>query len=224
LLKDYFILYKPRDIVSGDFYWINKTENKVIVIAADCTGHGVPGALMSMLGVAFLNEIVNKEKITSPAKILDRLRENIMISMKQQGENIQQRDGMDVAAICIDRENEEVLYSGANNPLYMIKNGEFVETKADKMPVSVYIEMKPFENKTFKTNKGDIIYLFSDGYADQFGGQNGKKLKYKAFKELLIQNSHLEMTEQKNLLDSFFNEWKGENPQIDDVLVMGIRL
>ncbi|MFH2141242.1 MAG: tetratricopeptide repeat protein [Bacteroidota bacterium] len=223
-LKDYFILYKPRDIVSGDFYWINKVDKKIIIIAADCTGHGVPGAFMSMLGYAFMNEIVNKERITSPARILDRLRENIILALKQHGNLSDQRDGMDVAAIAIDLENQEMEYSGANNPLYMIRNNELIETKADKMPVSVYPRMNPFSNFSTQIHSNDVIYIFSDGFADQFGGKSGKKFKYSKFKELILSIKDKSMKEQEVILDTTFEEWKGSHNQIDDVLVIGIKV
>ncbi|MFH2142469.1 MAG: tetratricopeptide repeat protein [Bacteroidota bacterium] len=223
-LKDYFILYKPRDIVSGDFYWINKLDKKIIIIAADCTGHGVPGAFMSMLGFAFLNEIVNKERITSPSRILDRLRENIILALKQHGNLSEQRDGMDVAAITIDMDNLQMEYSGANNPLYMIRNNELIETKADKMPVSVYPKMNPFSNFSSQLNKNDVIYIFSDGFADQFGGKSGKKYKYSKFKELLMSINDKPMKEQEMILNNSFEDWKGNFDQIDDVLVIGIKI
>ncbi|PKP20389.1 MAG: hypothetical protein CVU05_09190 [Bacteroidetes bacterium HGW-Bacteroidetes-21] len=224
ILKDYFILYKPRDIVSGDFYWVNKFGNKIIVVAADCTGHGVPGAFMSMLGVAFLNDIVNKEHITSPSVILNRLREDIILAMKQRGENVKQQDGMDVAAIVIDKEEQTIEFSGANNPLYLIKNEELIETKGDKMPVSIYAKMTPFNSHKFSIGSGDLVYIFSDGYADQFGGPHGKKLKYKYFKELLLNNKTKPMSEQKDILSQNFDSWRGEYPQVDDVLVIGIKI
>lgn len=224
VLKDYFILYKPRDIVSGDFYWINKQQDKIIIIAADCTGHGVPGAFMSMLGIAFLNEIVNKENITNPARILDRLRENIILALKQKGGRETPSDGMDVAAITIGLKQRKLEFAGANNPLYMIKNNEIIETKGDKMPVSIYSKMHAFTCHNFDLEEGDNIYIFSDGYADQFGGPGGKKFKYKNFKDVLLSIKDLPMTEQREILDKKFENWRGDIDQIDDVLVMGVRI
>ena len=237
LLPDYFILYKPRDIVSGDFYWIGKQNNKVIVLAVDCTGHGVPGAFMSMLGVAFLNEIVNKENITSPADILNKLREYIIKALKQKGKEGESKDGMDVAAITIDTQTNKLEYSGANNPLYIVK-GEKVkeiskkfeefealtEIKPNKQPVSIHIKMESFINHEINLQKGDTIYIFSDGYPDQFGGPKGKKFKYKAFRHLLLENIKKPMKEQKEILDSTFEEWKGNLDQIDDVVIVGIKI
>ncbi|MFH2094568.1 MAG: tetratricopeptide repeat protein [Bacteroidota bacterium] len=228
ILKDFFIFYRPRDIVSGDFYWINKKGKKIIIIAADCTGHGVPGAFMSMLGIAFLNEIVNKENITSPEAILNRLRENIIIALKQHGKTAEQRDGMDVAAIAIDTAGNRLEFCGANNPLYLIKNDDLLEIKGDKMPVSVYYKMIPFAVQEIEILTGDIIYLFSDGFPDQFGGPQGKKFKYKPFKDLLRNISSEPMFEQKRILEYTFGRWmKSESyqyEQIDDVLVMGIKI
>lgn len=223
-LKDYFILYKPRNIVSGDFYWVNRLDNKIIIIAADCTGHGVPGAFMSMLGIAFLNEIVNKEQISSPSKILDRLRENIILALKQHGAKSGQKDGMDVAAITIDFEKQTLEFSGANNPLYVVKNEILIETKGDKMPVSVHPRMNPFSNKIISLLPNDCIYIFSDGYADQFGGPEGKKFKYQPFKELLVSLKEKTMIEQKEILNTTFENWKGDFDQIDDVLIIGIKI
>lgn len=224
ILKDYFIFYKPRDIVSGDFYWINKQGSKIIIIAADCTGHGVPGAFMSMLGVAFLNEIVNKENITNPARILDRLRENIILALKQRGDRTAPSDGMDVAAITIDPRDNKLEFAGANNPLYLIQNAQLVETKGDKMPVSIHSKMYPFTSHEFKIQEGDKIYIFSDGYADQFGGEKGKKLKYGPFKDMLLSFGDMSMEEQKLTIERNYHIWKGDFSQIDDVLVMGIKI
>lgn len=228
ILKDFFIFYKPRDIVSGDFYWINKKDKQIIIIAADCTGHGVPGAFMSMLGIAYLNEIVNKENITSPDKILNRLRENIIIALKQHGLTAEQKDGMDIVAISINTETLNLSFAGANNPLYLIKNKEFMEIKGDKMPVSIHYNMVPFNLHTIEIAKNDILYLFSDGFPDQFGGPNGKKFKYKSFKELLKNISNEPMYEQKRIMEHTFNKWLRSDDykyeQIDDVLVMGVKI
>ena len=241
-LKDYFIFYRPRDIVSGDFYWVNKKESKVIIVASDCTGHGVPGAFMSMLGIAFLNEIVNKENSTRPAQILNRLRENIILAMKQHGENVKQQDGMDAVAITIDRQAGTLEFAGANNPLYIVGSRQYaagsespdcqlptadyqlIELKGDKMPVAIYSRMQPFNQQTVALNQGDVIYIFSDGFADQFGGPEMKKFKYKPFKELLQSICHKPMEEQKKLLGDAFDNWRGDYPQVDDVLVIGIRI
>ncbi len=242
ILKDYFIFYRPRDIVSGDFYWVNKSGSKIIILASDCTGHGVPGAFMSMLGIAFLNEIVNKENITDPALILNRLRENIILAMKQHGENVKQQDGMDSVAITIDRTAKTLEFAGANNPLYIVRsrqlavgnagedcqlstaNCQLTEVKGDKMPIGIHYRMNPYTVTEISVEKGDMIYLFSDGYADQTGGESGQKLKYKPFKEFLVSVSGEPVDVQKIKIEKHFTEWKGSNEQIDDVLVMGIKI
>ncbi len=236
--SDYFILYKPKDKVSGDFYWWANVNNKTIVAAVDCTGHGVPGAFMSMLGSSMLRDIVEKELITDTSEILSVLRKEIIHSLKQKGELGEQNDGMDMAIISVDHETNTLQFSGANNPLYVITNDKrnltdfdnllglegFYEIKPDKMPISIYSKMKTFSSYKFKLSKGDILYMFSDGYADQFGGKKGKRLKTKALKELLITNKDKTMTQQKELLDSYHNEWKGNFEQIDDILIIGIKI
>jgi len=224
ILTDYFIFYKPRDIVSGDFYWISEQDHKLIIIAADCTGHGVPGAFMSMLGIAFLNEIVNKENITKPSEILSKLRQNIIKALQQSGKDGEQRDGMDVAAITIDLRKNILEFAGANNPLYLIRNEELIEKKGSKMPVSIHRNMSDYENHIIKVDKKDTIYIFSDGYPDQFGGPNGKKFKYKPFKELLVSIQNQPMKIQNQLLEENFESWKGNLEQIDDVLVIGVKI
>lgn len=234
ILSDYFILYRPRDIVSGDFYWIGHIKGQIVILAADCTGHGVPGAFMSMLGVAFLNEIINKEQITNPATILNRLRQEIIKALKQTGKESESgnltkvKDGMDVAAITINLAEKTLLFAGANNPLYMIKNNELMEIKGNKMPIAVYQIMDDFECHSFSLGSGDSIYIFSDGFPDQFGGPQGKKFKYKPFKELLLSIQDKPMQEQKETLNNSFDNWintdNNNYEQIDDVMVIGIRI
>jgi tetratricopeptide (TPR) repeat protein len=237
-ISDYFVFYRPRDIVSGDFYWIGKQDGKIIIIAADCTGHGVPGAFMSMLGIALINEIVQKENITRPSEILNKLRDSIIKALQQSGKNdpvdsgqttkptysSNVKDGMDVATVTIDIEKGILEFAGANNPLYLIRNNELLEKKGNKMPVSIHIQMEPYLNHEFSVNKGDNIYIFSDGFPDQFGGPKGKKFKYQPFKELLTGISDSPMPHQKIILEQKFNEWKGDFDQIDDVLVIGIKI
>ncbi len=226
LLQEHFILYKPRDIVSGDFFWVGEKNGKTIVIAADCTGHGVPGAFVSMLGIAFLNEIINKTtKDASAASILNNLREYVIKSLRQDGTEGKTKDGMDLALCIIDRAKYEVQFSGAYNPLIMIKNGQLEQVKADKMPVAFHIKMdSEFTNHTVKVSKGDCVYLFSDGFQDQFGGPYGKKFKIKKLKEFFEQNHDKNMPEQKVMLETIFTDWKGDQEQIDDVLVVGVRI
>lgn len=225
LLKDYFILYKPRDIVSGDFYWIQEKEHKAIVIAADCTGHGVPGAFMSMLGVSTLNEIATRQETLKAGEILDQLRNHIISTLSHTRKDEEARDGMDVAMCIIDFENKKLQYSGAYNPLIIVRKGEAEVVKADKMPVGLHSgEMTSFSTTILDVVSGDCLYLFSDGYADQFGGPEGKKFKSGAFRDLLVEISTHPMAEQKQILEEKIQEWMGEYEQVDDMLVIGIRI
>jgi len=220
-----FILYKPKDIVSGDFYWGVKKKKKIIVAAGDCTGHGVPGAFMSMLGHAFLDEIVNTREIGNAASVLNILRDEIINTLKQKGTAGETRDGMDISLCIIDREAGKINFAGANNPLYLIRNGKMIKHQADRMPIGIhFISFTPFTNQIIDIQKGDYIYLFSDGYADQFGGDLGKKFMYKPFQDLLLKNHSKPMEMQKEILDTTFEKWKGNRDQVDDVLVIGIRL
>ena len=220
---DHFVLYKPRDIVSGDFYWVAKIDGQQMVIAADCTGHGVPGAFMSMLGVSLLNEIILNKKITQPDQVLNILREYIILSLKQVVQTSGIKDGMDMCVCLIDFNNNKMQYAGANNPLWMFVDGQLNEIKGDKMPVSIYDSMPPFTNHIVDLKKGDTFYIFSDGYADQFGGPQQKKLLSKNFKTLLQKVQDLPMLEQGARIDEFFEDWRKELDQIDDVCVIGIR-
>ncbi|MCU0462712.1 MAG: tetratricopeptide repeat protein, partial [Bacteroidales bacterium] len=220
-----FIVYFPKDIVSGDFYWFAQVKKKLIVVAADCTGHGVPGALMSMLGISFLEEIVNFREITESGRILNELRNEVQRALKQTGKREEAKDGMDIALCVIDKVNNLIQYSGAFNNLYLVREGVLTEHPADRMPIGIF-DRSDIE---FKTNEipslpGDLIYMFSDGYADQFGGPNTKKFKYAQMKEVLVSVHKLSLKEQKKRLEKAFLDWKGDNPQIDDVLLMGLKL
>ncbi len=233
-----FLLYKPRDIVSGDFYWISHKNNKTYFAIADCTGHGVPGAFMSMLGIAFLDEIIGINNTISASNMLNQLRENVILSLRQTGKEGEAKDGMDISLIIFDNEKQEIEFAGANNPIYIVRGEQNLteeknltgfqnllgleELKGDNMPIGVHIKQQPFNSHTVKINNGDSIYMFSDGFADQFGGPLGKKFKYKQLKELLIKINHLPMPEQKILLENTIIEWRGENPQIDDIMLAGI--
>lgn len=223
--SDHFILYKPRDIVSGDFYWIAEDENKLYFTAADCTGHGVPGAFMSMLGISSLNEIFgNENNHLTASRILNLLREKIKFSLHQTGKEGENKDGMDMA-LCIYHKKKNIIeYAGAYNPLYLIRNGELIEHKADRMPIGIYhIEKESFTNHEIEIQKGDVIYIFSDGYVDQFGGPGQTKFKAANFKKLLLEINEKPMKEQQNILDERFAKWKGDLDQIDDVILIGIR-
>lgn len=223
LFAEHFIFFKPRDIVSGDFYWISQRDSKIIITASDCTGHGVPGSLMSMLGITMLHEIVNEKDITRSDEILNELRINIARTLKQEGKPGEQKDGMDMALLIYDRITGELEFSGANNPMYIIRKGEMIEYKGNNMPVAYYDNMTAFSRHTIKLLKGDRVYLFTDGFPDQFGGPEGKKFKYKPFKQLLLEVHERPMDEQRRILAMVFEEWKGNLDQIDDVLVMGLR-
>ncbi|MFC2103824.1 tetratricopeptide repeat protein [Bacteroidota bacterium] len=225
VIPDYFILYKPRDIVSGDFYWITYKDGKIVVAVVDCTGHGVPGAFMSMLGFAFLNEIVNKERDLKANEILNYLRDYVKKSLRQTGKEDEAKDGMDIALCIIDSDNLKLQYSGAYNPLYLIRNDDFITLKADRMPIGIHIiEKESFTNHEIDIQKDDIIYIFTDGYIDQFGGPKSSKFKLTPFKEMLISIKDRSLSEQKKLLEEEFNNWKGQRDQIDDVLIMGIKI
>jgi len=229
ILNDVFILFKPRDIVSGDFFWIKQVKQYVILAAADCTGHGVPGAFMSLLGISFLNEIVQRREITQANEVLNELRKQIRNSLRQHGQVEESKDGIDMALCVIDEKNRVLQYSGANNPLYLIrdKNGapELTEFKADRMPLGYYQgRFKTFTNKDIQLEYGDVIYLFSDGFMDQKGGKDNKKFMSKNFKDLLLKIHQEPMQEQKKILDKTITDWIGKNSQIDDILVLGVRV
>ena len=224
-INDFFIFYKPKDIISGDFYWFGEKENKLIFVAADCTGHGVPGALLSMLGMSFLTEIVNSNKDIKANEVLELLRDQIIKSLKQSGQEGESKDGMDIALCIFDKENSILQYSGAYNSLYLVRNSEIVEYKANRMPIGFHHKIgEPYTNHTIKLVKDEVLYLFSDGFPDQFGGTEGKKYKYKPFKDFLLSINHLSMDEQNKMLTQEFENWKGDCDQLDDVIVLGIKI
>lgn len=218
------VLHLPRNVVSGDFYWFYRLKNKIVFTVADCTGHGVPGAFMSVLGISILNQIVLSYKNISAGGILDLLREYIMKSLHQTGTTGEQKDGMDIALGIIDFSTNQLQFAGAYNPLYIIRNKILHKFKGDRMPIGIDpVEEKPFKNHNIPLENGDMLYMFSDGFVDQFGGKYGKKFKHKAFRELLINASNLKVNDQKELILNTFNDWKGEQEQVDDVLILGIR-
>jgi len=232
LFEEYFILFKPRDIVSGDFYWASQKNGKLIAVAADCTGHGVPGAFMSMLGISFLHKIVNEKGVLQANKILDRLRSNVINSLGQTVDGAS-KDGMDISVCVIDKKNKTVDFAAANNSMYYIRDGELKEYKAEKMPIAIYDYMKPFKNHVINYKDGDVIYMFSDGYADQFGGPKSKKFKYANLKKILLQIWETPMKEQSNYLSNTLKKWMNypdkysgdeKHEQIDDIIIFGIRL
>ncbi|OFX32750.1 MAG: hypothetical protein A2X08_06805 [Bacteroidetes bacterium GWA2_32_17] len=249
-----FILFKPKDIVSGDFYWTTQITTMghaplLIVAVADCTGHGVPGAFMSMLGISFLNEIVRKQEVTQANHVLNEIRKEVINALQQKGVSGEQKDGMDISLLVVNTETNECQWAGANNPLYIVSSSQsavssmqsafgnemhelqtatafcqLYELKGDKMPIAIYERMDDFTNHEFKISKDDCLYLFSDGFADQFGGPKGKKFMYKQFKEILLTNSQKPMQEQKEILEKAINEWIGVGEQIDDITVLGIKI
>ncbi|MCB0395874.1 MAG: SpoIIE family protein phosphatase [Flavobacteriales bacterium] len=233
-IPDTFILYKPKDIVSGDFYYMRKVtmreaagDKDVFMIAAvDCTGHGVPGAFMSIVGHNSLNQAISVKGIHRPADVLDYINHFVTESLSQERGESTVRDGMDISLCMLDLKNRRMEFAGAFNPIYIIRNGELLETKGDKHPVGGYVDdmMMHFTNHSFELKKGDCIYIFSDGYADQFGGPEGKKFKYKAFKELLLDIRDRPMPEQGKVLDGVITDWMGDLEQVDDICVIGIRV
>ncbi|MES2514167.1 MAG: SpoIIE family protein phosphatase [Bacteroidota bacterium] len=219
-LNDYFVIFKPKDIVSGDFYWATKTETKFYIAVCDSTGHGVPGAFMSLLNMSFLNEAINEKKIAEPNAVLDYVRERLIKNISKDGG----QDGMDAILMCFDLETKEVSYSAANNAPILIREGAIIEYEADKMPVGIGVRNEPFKLFKMDVLKNDVILVYTDGFADQFGGPKGKKFKYKQLKENLIANHHLSLSEQKDNLISVFEDWKGNLEQVDDVCVIGIKI
>jgi len=226
LLPEHFIFMKPKNIVSGDFYWIAEKGKKLVIVLSDCTGHGVPGAFMSMLGIAFLSEIVNKSRVIQPHKILDELRERIIESLHQEYGSKGSKDGMDMAICIIDKESLLLEYAGAYNPVFIIRNKELIELKADKMPIGIHAVKteKGFSKQEFTLEKNDMVYMFSDGYIDQFGGADGLKFKQKAFKELLLKIADKKIDTQLKKIEKTMKDWQGDFSQIDDMMVLGFRI
>ncbi|MGE0567598.1 MAG: tetratricopeptide repeat protein, partial [Bacteroidia bacterium] len=221
-----FVLFRPKDIVSGDFYWFEKVKDKTIFIVGDCTGHGVPGAFMSILGHNLLNQIILEENILEPAEILETLDKKVISSLNKKGSSEKYNDGMDIGVVVIDRSNNKLRYAGANRPLVIKREGEIIELKQNKFAIGgmQLRNQKVFTQHEIETKKEDTLYLFSDGYYDQFGGPNGKKLKYKMLKDMLVTNSEKSMQEQLTILSENFERWKGTLEQIDDVCVIGVRI
>ena len=223
-LMEYFLFYQPKDIVSGDFLWIRKLDHQIVLAVADGTGHGVPGAFMSMLGISLLNEIVPKSKPDNPGKILDQMREGVKRALQQSGRADEAKDGMDIALCIYNTDTLDLQFSGAFNPIYIIRQRKLMELKGDRQPVAIHSHEHAFTSHQFKLQKGDSIYLFSDGYADQYGGKTDKKFLIKNFKELLVQVSEFNMDKQHLIIRDKFKEWKGDQAQIDDVIIVGFRI
>lgn len=221
-----FVFFKPRDVVSGDFYWFTQHKNKKIIACVDCTGHGVPGAFMSMIGNTLLNEIVNEKGIVKPSEILNLLHERVRQSLKQDLENSETRDGMDIAICVFDEKNSKLEYAGANRPLYFVRNNKLEEIKANKQPIGgdKIEEDRKFTNHKLPLQPNDSIYLLTDGYADQFGGEKGKKFMVKRFHQTLLDIQTLSMIKQGEALKQIIETWQGSIEQVDDILVMGIKI
>jgi CheY-like chemotaxis protein/serine phosphatase RsbU (regulator of sigma subunit) len=230
VMPEHFVLFRPRDIVSGDFYWMTEKDGIAIIVAADCTGHGVPGAFMSMLGVAFLNDIVNKITFNKhfsslhANEILNQLREYIINSLHQTGKSAETKDGMDIALCIVDFEHKHMQFSGAHNSLYLIRDGQLEVIEADKMPIGIYKTADtPFTNHEISLEKNDLLYIFSDGYYDQFGGSNNMKMFSANFRKRLVEICKESLPEQKRMLEEYYDNWKGSREQVDDVLVIGFK-
>lgn len=229
-LPDYFLFFQPKDVVSGDFYWASKVVNKngkenFIMVTADSTGHGVPGAIMSILNIACLNESVKGDKLSEPAEILNATRKKVIDHMMHDGSAEGGKDGMDCSLICFDFKNSRLTYAAANNPIWIVRENELITYAADKMPVGKHDKDNvPFTQTEVELKKGDIVYAFTDGYADQFGGVKGKKYKYKQLQELLLNIKSKPMSVQHDIILKSFNEWKGNLEQVDDVCLIGVRI
>jgi len=224
ILPNSFVLYKPKDIVSGDFYWIVKKNNLVYFAAVDCTGHGVPGAFMSLVGHNILQDIINHSNIIEPAEIMNSLREGVINTLNADNSGKDTKDGMDMTLCCINYTTFELQYAAAFNPLYIVRNGELIQHEANKFPIGKFIgEKQNFTNHTIQLQKNDQVFVFSDGYADQFGGPKGKKFMVGNFRKLLTNVSKLSLKNQKETLETTLNNWQGEQEQVDDVLVIGVK-
>jgi ligand-binding sensor domain-containing protein/serine phosphatase RsbU (regulator of sigma subunit) len=224
--NDYFVFFKPKDVVSGDFYWATNLSNGTFaLVTADSTGHGVPGAIMSILNIACLEKAVDEEKLTEPDEILNYTRLKIIERLKKDGSADGGKDGMDGSLVCFDFENRIVKYAAANNPIWIVRRSEILVFEPDKMPVAKHDkEHIPFTAKNISVEKGDLVYTFTDGFADQFGGNRGKKFMYKRLKQLFISVAHLPMSEQENQIEKAFNDWRGNLEQVDDVCIFGVRI
>lgn len=224
-LPDSFVLYKPKDIVAGDFYWMENLNELLFIAVADCTGHGVPGAMVSVVCSNALNRSLLEFKITDPGKLLDKARELVLHTFSKSGDDI--KDGMDISLCCLNTITNELNWAGANNPLWIIpasNSATLVQIKADKQPVGKHSEETPFTTHSIQLRKDDVFYIFSDGYADQFGGPKGKKYKSKQLEERLLSIHREPMDSQKAILNTTFEEWKGALEQVDDVCIIGIKI
>jgi len=219
-LPEHFVFFNPKDIVSGDFYWATEKNNKFYIAVCDSTGHGVPGAFMSLLNIGFLSEAINEKDIFEPNEVFNYVRKRLTDSISKEG----QKDGFDGILVCFDKINNVITYAAANNAPILVRNGELIDLDADKMPVGVGERKQDFTLRTLEYKKDDILYLYTDGYADQFGGPKGKKFKYKPLNEMIVANAPLPLEQQAEVLNKQFFNWKGDLEQVDDVLIIGIKL
>jgi len=225
LFRDYFVLFLPRDIVSGDFYYVFSKRQYLCIAAGDCTGHGVPGALLSILGISFLNEILQSKIEPKANRILNLMREKVMKALHQTGEKSGTLDSIDIGLCIFESSSGTLQFSGANRPLIMVRNGELTEYKPDKMTIGLApLTEHPFTNQVINVKPGDSFYMFSDGYSDQFGELTDKKFKHKHLKRVIESVAGYQMKRQKEVLESTFLEWKGSSQQIDDVLIFGFQI
>lgn len=223
-LPDHFVFFRPKDVVSGDFYWSKIVGDYCYFAAVDCTGHGVPGGFMSVLGISLLNDILFDHDLLSPAEVLDKLDARVIHELGQSDKEGSSKDGMDISLCRINLKTLELVWAGAHNPLYVYRSGELIELKPNKQPIGYFEYGKPFDNQFLQLQKDDMIYSSTDGYPDQFGGDRGKKFKSSGFKNLLSRIQLLSTIEQKKYLERHFTEWKGENEQVDDACVIGMRI
>ena len=224
-LPEHFVLFRPKDIVAGDFYWAEAVKNTFMYATADSTGHGVPGAFMSLLNISKLNEAINQKKILRPDMVLNDVRKEIVEALNPEGATEESKDGMDAVLCRLDLQNLTLQYAAANSSFCIIRNNDLLNCQADKMPVGKsHDEQTGFTLSEIQLQKGDVIYTYTDGFADQFGGPNGKKLKVKYFRNILVKISALPLSQQKDTLARYFDDWKGDLEQVDDVLVMGVRV
>jgi len=224
-LSEHFVLFMPRDIVSGDYYWTSMPDGRLMIAVADCTGHGVPGAFLSVMGISSLNEIVNSNKSLSAGGILEELRTYVVRSLHQTGSREETRDGIEIALCIIDFKKLSLEFAGANRPLYLVRDKEVIQYRGDRMPIGIYEQkLVPFSTQTINLQKNDSVYLFSDGYVDQLGGPDRKTFRVARFRKLLCEIQDLPMMEQKKILREQHESWKETVEQIDDILVMGFRL